>query len=168
MDGGAASSGTVTSVALSDGSTSPIFTISGSPVTTSGTLTETLSTQSANLVFSGPSSGAAAQPTFRALVNTDIPNWTVTNGGDTAYSILATDQHVRSGTALTLARTYTLDVCAANIGERHEIKNTPSQTHTVTVAGNGADTVDGAANYVLQPGDSLSVICAVSGNWDIE
>ena len=39
VDGGAASSGTVTSVALSDGSTSPIFTISGSPVTTSGTPT---------------------------------------------------------------------------------------------------------------------------------
>jgi hypothetical protein len=67
------SSGTVTSVGLSDGSTAPIFAISSSPVTTSGTLTETLRTQTANLVFAGPTSGGAAQPTFRALAAADIP-----------------------------------------------------------------------------------------------
>jgi len=67
-------SGTVTSVALLDGSTSPIYNISGSPVTTSGTLDFTLKTQTANTVFSGPSSGSAAQPTFRSLVAADIPD----------------------------------------------------------------------------------------------
>ena len=46
--------GTVTSVALSLPS---IITVSGSPVTTSGTLTGTLATQSANTVFAGPTSG---------------------------------------------------------------------------------------------------------------
>lgn len=61
--------GTVTSVALSLPS---IFTVSGSPVTTSGTLTGTLNTQSANRVFAGPTSGGAATPTFRALVAADI------------------------------------------------------------------------------------------------
>jgi hypothetical protein len=65
--------GTVTSVALSDGSTTPIYAISGSPVTSTGTLTLTLDTQSANTVFAGPSSGSAAQPTFRSLVGLDIP-----------------------------------------------------------------------------------------------
>lgn len=69
-------SGTVTSVALADGSTSPIYTISGSPVTTSGTLTLTLSTQAANTVFAGPASGGNAQPTFRALVAADVPSLT--------------------------------------------------------------------------------------------
>jgi len=62
--------GTVTSVALSLPS---IFTVSGSPVTSSGTLTGSLATQSANLVFAGPSSGSAAAPTFRSLVAADIP-----------------------------------------------------------------------------------------------
>ena len=62
--------GTVTSVALSLPS---IFTVSGSPVTSSGTLTGSLATQSANLVFAGPSSGSAATPTFRSLVAADIP-----------------------------------------------------------------------------------------------
>ena len=62
--------GTVTSVALSLPS---IFTVSGSPVTSSGTLTGSLATQSANLVFAGPSSGSADAPTFRSLVAADIP-----------------------------------------------------------------------------------------------
>lgn len=63
----------VTSVGLSDGSTSPIYSISGSPVTSSGTLTFTLGTQSANTVFAGPTS-STAQPTFRSLVGGDLPN----------------------------------------------------------------------------------------------
>jgi hypothetical protein len=62
--------GTVTSVALSLPS---IFTVSGSPVTTSGTLTATLASQTANTVFAAPN-GAAGEPSFRALVAADIPN----------------------------------------------------------------------------------------------
>jgi hypothetical protein len=62
--------GTVTSVALTLPS---IISVSGSPITTSGTLAGTLTTQSVNSIFAGPSSGAAAAPTFRALTTTDIP-----------------------------------------------------------------------------------------------
>lgn len=68
-----AAGGTVTSVGLSDGSTAPFYTITGSPVTVSGTLTVTLKTQSKNLLCAGPASGSAAQPTFRALVAADLP-----------------------------------------------------------------------------------------------
>jgi hypothetical protein len=63
--------GSVTSVALSLPS---IFSVTGSPVTESGTLTGTLATQSANRVFAGPLSGADAAPTFRTLVAADMPN----------------------------------------------------------------------------------------------
>lgn len=66
--------GTVTSVGLADGSTAPIYGITNSPVTGSGTLTFTLSNQSANTVLCGPATGSAAQPTFRALVAADIPS----------------------------------------------------------------------------------------------
>jgi len=69
--GGGGGSGTVTSVGLS---LPAIFSVSGSPVTASGTLTATLATQTANLVFAGPTSGGSAAPTFRALVSADIPN----------------------------------------------------------------------------------------------
>lgn len=63
--------GSVSSVGLSLPS---IFTVSGSPVTTSGTLTGTLANQNANIVFAGPSSAPAAAPTFRSLVADDIPS----------------------------------------------------------------------------------------------
>lgn len=63
-------SGTVTSV----GATGPtsFFTWTNTPVTSTGTLTAALNTQSANIVFAGPASGAAAVPTFRALTAADI------------------------------------------------------------------------------------------------
>jgi len=67
--------GTVTSVALAAPS---IFTVSGSPVTTSGTLTFALATQAANIVFAGPTAGGAAAPTFRSLVSADIPDLSAT------------------------------------------------------------------------------------------
>ncbi len=65
-----AGTGTVTSVALT---TPNIFTVAGSPLTSSGTLAVSLATQAANLVWAGPASGAAANPAFRALVNLDLP-----------------------------------------------------------------------------------------------
>ena len=60
----------VTSVGLSLPS---IFSVTGSPVTTTGTLTGSLKTQNVNTVFAGPSSGSAAAPTFRKLVAADLP-----------------------------------------------------------------------------------------------
>jgi len=70
---GGGGSGTVTSAALSDGSTVPIYTISGSPITTSGTLTFSFNTEAANFVLAGPASGSTAvEPTFRALNAADV------------------------------------------------------------------------------------------------
>lgn len=62
--------GTVTSITVTVPS---ILTIGGSPISTSGTFAFGLNTQNANLVWAGPTSGAAATPTFRSLVNADIP-----------------------------------------------------------------------------------------------
>ena len=74
---GGGGSGTVTSVSL----TLPSFmSVSGSPVTTSGTFTVTLATQAANAVFAGPTSGSAAAPTFRALVAADLPVMVASGG----------------------------------------------------------------------------------------
>lgn len=69
--------GTVTSVAL----TMPgEFSVSGSPVTTAGTLAVTKANESANTVWAGPTTGAAAQPTFRLVVNADLPDTGVVAG----------------------------------------------------------------------------------------
>jgi len=67
-----AGSGTVTSVAMTV--PSGIFTILGSPITSSGTLQVGLVNQLANTVWCGPTSGAESVPTFRLLVSDDIPN----------------------------------------------------------------------------------------------
>jgi len=65
------SSATVSSVGLSMPS---IFSVAGSPITTTGTFSVTFTTQTANTIFSGPTSGAPATPTFRTLVADDIPS----------------------------------------------------------------------------------------------
>lgn len=67
---GGGGGGTVQQVALSMPS---IFNVSGSPVTTTGTLTATLASQTANTIFRGPTSGSANIPTFGALVAADLP-----------------------------------------------------------------------------------------------
>jgi hypothetical protein len=66
---GGGGSGTVTSVALS---LPAIFTVSGSPVTTAGTLTAVLASETANTVLAAPN-GSAGAPTFRALAAADLP-----------------------------------------------------------------------------------------------
>lgn len=63
--------GTVTSVGLSAPN---IFNVSGSPVTTSGTLTFTVAVQNANTVWAGPTTGSPAAAAFRSLVVADIPS----------------------------------------------------------------------------------------------
>lgn len=59
----------VTSVGLTLPS---IFDVTGSPVTTTGTLAATLASQQANFVFAGPTSGGNATPAFRKLVPADV------------------------------------------------------------------------------------------------
>lgn len=62
--------GSVTSVGLS---LPNIFTVTNSPVTSSGTLTATLASQTQNTVFAAPD-GVNGAPTFRSLTATDIPS----------------------------------------------------------------------------------------------
>jgi hypothetical protein len=95
-------SGTVTSVTM----TVPTgFAISGSPLTTSGTLGLTLSTELANLVWAGPGSGGATTPTFRALVNADLPATAVTPG---TYPVVTVNQQgvITAGTSTVNLATY--------------------------------------------------------------
>jgi len=61
--------GTVTSVGL----TGPVEFTFGSAVTGAGNLSFSKANQSANLVYAGPTMGAAAAPGFRGLVLADLP-----------------------------------------------------------------------------------------------
>jgi len=80
---GSGGTGTVTSVALAVPTDE---TASGGPVTTSGTLTISRNTQSANQVMAGPTSGSAATPGYRYLVSADIPANTANTGGTAAFA----------------------------------------------------------------------------------
>jgi hypothetical protein len=83
---GSGGGGGVSSVGLS---LPNIFTVTGSPVTSSGTLAGSLTGENANTVWAGPTSGTAVSPTFRPLVAADIGfNIPVTNlnGGAGASS----------------------------------------------------------------------------------
>lgn len=64
--------GTVSSVTFT-GDGTVLSSTPSSAVTSTGTLTAALNTQTANKVFAGPTSGSAANPTFRSLVAADIP-----------------------------------------------------------------------------------------------
>lgn len=71
--GGGGGGGSVSSVGLEDDSNTPIYSVSGSPVTTNGTISIILNDQDANLIFAGPASGSANEPSFRPLVAADLP-----------------------------------------------------------------------------------------------
>ncbi len=101
-----AGTGTVTSVAAT---VPTIMTISGTPVTSSGTLAFGLATQNANLVFAGPNTGAAATPTFRSLVAADIPNLGASYlslSGGTISGDLAVTGKISQGSTLSVTGLY--------------------------------------------------------------
>lgn len=84
--------GTVTSVAQ----TVPAeFTITGSPVTSTGTLAIAKATQAKNTIWAGPTTGANAQPTFRVAVLADLPAFgptaSTTFGSATKASVVTTN-----------------------------------------------------------------------------
>ena len=106
--------GTVTSVGLSMPS---MFSISGSPVTGSGTLTAALANQNANLIMAGPASGNAAVPTFRALVGADLPAPTASTLGG-VESVTCT-----TGQFLNQISTGGVPACATSSGSSSGLGN---------------------------------------------
>ena len=105
--------GTVTSITL----VMPAeFSVGGSPITTSGTITVSKANQNANLVYAGPSSGGAAPPAFRALVSGDLPGGVGTVSSVTlAVNANALFSASVTGTnPVTTTGTFTLNLAFAN------------------------------------------------------
>jgi hypothetical protein len=88
--------GTVSSVGLSLPS---IFSVTSSPVTSSGTLAATLSNQGANLVFASPN-GSTGAPAFRPLTGADVPAVSLSTTGN--GGIMGTLGIANGGTGLSL------------------------------------------------------------------
>lgn len=150
-----AGSGTVTSVAISGPS---IVSWSGSPITTSGTLTGTLASQSANTVFAGPSTGSPAAPTFRALVAADLPAGTGTvtsvdvSGGTTGLTT--------SGGPVTSSGTITV---AGTLNETHGGTNQTTYATGDTLYASASNTLSKLSGnttttkkFLTQTGDGVN------------
>ena len=90
--------GTVTSVGLA---LPAEFTVSNSPVTSSGTLTGAWATQAANYVLAGPTTGPAATPSFRALVAGDVPTLNQNTTGSAASLSISGQVGLLTFTGLT-------------------------------------------------------------------
>lgn len=142
--------GTVTSVGLA---LPNIFTTTNTPITSSGTISASLATQNANVIFAGPTTGAAAAPAFRALVNADLPATgaaTATYGSATAIPVIAVDSTGRITNATTAAISTSLSV-AADTGATATVA---LATDTVKfVGGTGISTTISAAGSV----DSVTI-----------
>lgn len=149
-------SGTVTSVGLSLPS---LFSVSGSPVTTSGTLTASLISQSANLVFASPN-GASGTPTFRAIVNNDLPNSGVAIG---TYNTLTVNSKgiVTSATNTSYVPTgRTLTITAGTgISVSPSTSQDLSTNRTWTITNTGVTSVNG------NTGDITVAPASGSGNY---
>jgi len=106
-------SGTVTS--FSAGNLSPLFTGSVANATTTPALTFSLSAQSANRIFAGPTTGSAAAPTFRALVAADIPDLSATYAGAShahTFASLTSKPTTLGGYGITDAQALDADLTA--------------------------------------------------------
>lgn len=133
--------GVVTSVAV----TVPADeSVSGSPVTGSGTIAITRNTQPANEALMGPVSGAAATPAFRALVPADYPVFVASGASHAAGAV--PDPGAAAGTTRFLREDATWQVPA---GGSTSFANT-SRRQTRCVA-NGNVGILGTS----MPGDAL-------------
>lgn len=162
--GGGGGSGTVTSVGLVMPSQ---FTVSGSPVTTSGNLTAVFGDTLANYVFAGPPSGGASNPRFRALVAADIPShdqaWsTITSTPITLSGYSISDTKTNFNTALSdgtfiftgdAPTSHDFDVHSGSI----DLEDIGSYAAGRMLYGGAADwttLASGTENYVLKMGAS--------------
>lgn len=94
----------VTSVGLTMPS---VFTVGSSPVTGAGTLGVTFTTETANTILAGPTTGAAATPGFRSLVVADLPTG-IPNAN------LANSAFTLNGSSVSLGGTRTLALASAD------------------------------------------------------
>lgn len=139
--------GTVTSVGLS---LPAMFTVSGSPVTSSGTLSATLAAQTQNQVFVSPN-GLSGVPTFRSLVAADLPTVTVAKGGTNLTSLGTANQvlGVNNGAS---ALEYKTIASGTNISVVHT-----AGTVTINTTGLGTMATQNASSVAITGGTASSV-----------
>jgi len=125
---GSGGSGSVTSVGLTD--STGLFTVTGSPITTSGTLTLSAFASQTQKTFLAAPSGANGAPTFRVIAAADVPtlnqNTTGTAAGLTGTPNISVGTLAASGSA-------TFSANADKVGQGVIVADTASINTTETV-----------------------------------
>jgi hypothetical protein len=163
------------------------FSVTGGPVTSSGTLTLAWNTQTANQVLAGPASGSAAAPTFRALAAADIPTLSYVtsvnaSGGTTGMSF--TGGPVTASGTLTLTGTLAVanggTGATTSTGSGATVLGTTPTITTPNVVGvnNGSNAAAGSVGeYISASASSVALVAAslaniasislTAGDWDV-
>ena len=112
----AGGSGSVTSVGLIGDGVIFSSSVTGSPVTSSGSfdLSGSLLTQAANKILAGPTSGSDAAPTFRTLVAADIPSLTFVSSVGLTLAVPGVFTESVSGSPVTGSGTLAATIGLAN------------------------------------------------------
>ena len=174
----ATNTGTVTSVGLTAPS---IFTVSSSPVTSSGTIALALANQSAGTVFAGPVSGSAA-PTFRTLsldelsdvvLTSPTPNqvlayngtsWVNTGAvGANAAGLIGAGQAGSAAWTLVSGSTYRADF-AHNLGTTNVVITVFNSSTNAVVIPNSIVLLDNNTVRISVTGNSLTLRVVVVAN----
>lgn len=144
-------SGTVTSVALA---LPNIFSVSGSPITSSGTLTGTLANQNANTFWAGPSSGSAIPPTFRTIQSADLPA-----GLGTVSSVSVASANGFSGTVANATTTPAITLSTSITGLIQGSSGSLASYigGSLVESGSSVLTIGNGANAVIGTGTTLQV-----------
>ena len=166
--------GTVTSVGLDLPNTE--FSISGSPVTTNGTLTASWNTQSQNLIFASPN-GSSGIPFFRSLVENDLPNLsatkingvlTVAQGGTNSSTALNNNRiMVSSGGAIVESNALSNgQLLIGSDGNAPTIANLTSGTGINITNGAGSITINSTVTGITAGTVSNSTVYWDGDSWE--
>jgi hypothetical protein len=169
VDNALATVGSVTSVGLS---LPGEFSVSGSPVNSSGTLTGTWNPQTANKVFASPN-GATGTPTFRALVAGDIASGTfILNASGTTQTIQPTSGSavplVLKGNASQSTNLFAIQDSSANdlihVNQLGSLILNTSFYINSTSGNFGSFTNAGVAKFAFGVGGTLTISNAAAGS----
>ena len=124
------------------------LTITGSPITTSGTLAITRNSQSANLFFSSPN-GSSGVPTYRSIVYNDLPILPYQNTYyNLVYTVSITINPAIKNTHYIMTSGGTLTISPLSVGDHLMIT---AEVNTITINFTGTSFV---TNSILGGGTS--------------